>query len=186
MRGWIRIALVAGVVVVLGGGVAGLWLSRVIGYEPVAGQATFQIEGVVGPDTGAQCPVDKRYVDEQPTGLRDDVLAAYTSLRAKATAEKVTMCLQDGKRSSRQQQAQFDDYVKRFGSRELARNYALPPEESNHVKGVAVDIQPLSAAGWVERSAGKYGWCRRYENEPWHFEYSPDYAKGCPTLLPHA
>jgi D-alanyl-D-alanine carboxypeptidase len=181
-----RITLVAGVVVLLGGAIAGLWAFRVIGYPLTDGSATFQLDGVPGPDTGPQCPVDKRYVDEQPTGLRDDVLAAFTALRAKATAEKITMCLQDGKRSTRQQQAQFDDYVKRFGSREIARNYALPPDESMHVKGIAVDIQPLSAAGWVERGAGKYGWCRQYENEPWHFEYNPDYTKGCPALRPHA
>jgi D-alanyl-D-alanine carboxypeptidase len=181
-----RVTLIAGALVLFGGAFAGLWSFKVIGYEPVAGEATFQIEGVVGPATGPPCPTDKRYVDEQPTGLREDVLEQFTALKAKATAEKVVLCLQDGKRSTRQQQAQFDDYVKRFGSWEQARKYALPPEESNHVKGIAIDIQPLAAAGWIERSAGKYGWCRRYENEPWHFEYNADYVKGCPALLPHA
>ncbi|MEV4311303.1 D-alanyl-D-alanine carboxypeptidase family protein [Actinocrispum sp. NPDC049592] len=164
---------------------AGLWVTKAIGYNRLTGEATFQIEGVPGPDTGPVCPVDKRYVDEDPTGMRDDVKAKFTELKAKAKTENITMCLQDGKRSSRQQQAQFDEYVRRFGTYELARQYALPPELSNHVKGIAADIQPLSAAGWVERSAGKYGWCRRYENEPWHFEYDPGYVNGCPALLPH-
>lgn len=186
MRGWIRKALVAGVVVVVVGALAGLWAVKVIGYDVVDGQATYQIEAVDGPETGPPCPVDKRYLDKAPTGLRDDVLAAYNDLRAKAAAEKVTLCLEDGKRSTRQQQAVFDDYVKRFGSREVAREHALPAGESNHEKGIAVDVQPLSAASWIERSAGKYGWCRRYENEPWHFEYSTEYPKGCPALLPHA
>ncbi|WP_143231192.1 D-alanyl-D-alanine carboxypeptidase family protein [Actinosynnema sp. ALI-1.44] len=186
MRGWIRTVLVAGVLVVFSGSLFGLWSFKVIGYERLSGQATYDINGVVGPETGSTCPTDKRYVDEQPTGLRDDVLAAFQQLKTEAKKQNITMCLQDGKRSSRQQQAQFDDYVKRFGTRELARKYALPPDESMHVKGIAVDIQPLAAAGWVERSAGKHGWCRRYENEPWHFEYNPDYRNGCPALLPHA
>ena len=168
------------------GSLFGLWSSQVIGYERVGGQATYQIDGVVGPDTGPACPTDKRYVDEQPVGLRDDVLAEFQQLKAEAKKQNVTLCLQDGKRSSRQQQAQFDDYVKRFGTRELALKYALPPDESMHVKGVAIDVQPLSASGWVERSAGKYGWCRRYENEPWHFEFDTRYRAGCPALLPHA
>ena len=181
-----RTGLVVGVLVLFGGAFAGLWSFKLIGYERVAGQATFDLDAVVGPISGATCPVDKQYTDEQPTGLRDDVLAAYSSLRAKATEQKVTLCLQDGKRSTRQQQAQFDDYVQRYGSLEQARKYVLPPDESMHVKGIAVDVQPLSAAGWVERSAGAYGWCRRYENEPWHFEYDPAYTKGCPALRPHA
>jgi len=185
VRGWIKIVLVVGVVLLFGGALAGLWSFKVIGYKLVGGEPTYQVEGVVGPDSGPQCPVDKRYVDEPPTGLRDDVLAAYRDLKAKAAAEKITLCLQDGKRSSRQQQAQFDEYVRKFGP-ELARNYALPPNESNHVKGFAVDIQPMNSSIWVEKNAGRYGWCRRYQNEAWHFEYNPEYVKGCPALLPHA
>jgi D-alanyl-D-alanine carboxypeptidase len=186
VRGWIRITLVAGVVVLFGGTFAVLWSLKLIGYDRLGGQPTFQVEGVAGPDSGPVCPVDKRYVDEQPAGLRDDVLPQFTSLKAKAAAEKITLCLQDGKRSTRQQQAQFDEYVTKFGSYEQARKYALPPAESMHVKGVAIDIQPLASAAWIEQSAGKYGWCRRYENEPWHFEYNPEYVKGCPALQPHA
>jgi LAS superfamily LD-carboxypeptidase LdcB len=173
-------------VVLFSGALFGLWSFKVVGYDRSAGQPTYDINGVVGPDTGSTCPVDKRYVNEDPKGLRDDVLAAYETLKTKATAEKVTLCLQDGKRSTRQQQAQYDDYVKKYGTEELARKYVLPPDLSNHVKGFAIDIQPLSAAAWVERSGGTHGWCRRYENEPWHFEYDPAYTKGCPALLPHA
>jgi LAS superfamily LD-carboxypeptidase LdcB len=181
-----RTGLVVGVLVLFGGAFAGLWSFKLIGYDRVAGQATFDLDAVVGPTSGTTCPVDKRYTDEQPIGLRDDVLAAWQKVRAKATEQKVTLCLHDGKRSARQQQAQFDEYVGKYGTRELARQYVLPPEESMHVKGIAVDIQPLASAGWLERSAGAYGFCRRYENEPWHFEYDPAYTKGCPAMRPHA
>jgi zinc D-Ala-D-Ala carboxypeptidase len=185
VRGW-RWALVAGVLVLFVGAFTGLWSFKLIGYDRQAGAATFDINGAVGPDKGPVCPTDNRYTDEAPTGLRDDVLAAFTKLKAKAKEQNVTLCLHDGKRSARQQQAQFDEYVEKFGTRELARKYALPPDESMHVKGIAIDIQPPAAATWIERTNGAHGWCRRYENEPWHFEYDPKYTKGCPALLPHA
>jgi zinc D-Ala-D-Ala carboxypeptidase len=178
--------IVVGCLAVFGGAYFGLWSFKVIGYDRIAGQPTFDLTAVPGAETGPTCSVDKRYVDEPPHGLRDDVLAAWTTLKEKAAQQKVTLCLQDGKRSARQQQAQLDDYIKRFGSFEQARKYALPPNESMHVKGIAVDIQPLSSAAWLERSKGANGWCRRYDNEPWHFEYDPAYLKGCPALLPHA
>ncbi|WP_380145471.1 D-alanyl-D-alanine carboxypeptidase family protein [Kibdelosporangium aridum] len=186
MRGWIKAVLVAGVVVVFSGSLFGLWSLKVIGYDTVSGQATFDIRGVVGPDNGPPCPADRRYVDEQPKGLRDDVLPEFEKIKAAARSQNVTLCLNDGKRSSRQQQAQFDDYVRRYGSVEEARKHVLPAGRSMHELGTAIDVQPLSAAGWLERTAGSYGWCRRYENEPWHFEYDPGYRNGCPAMLPHA
>ncbi|MFB9902993.1 D-alanyl-D-alanine carboxypeptidase family protein [Allokutzneria oryzae] len=153
---------------------------------PVPGVAYVELVNVTGDDTGPTCPLDQRYVDEAPRGLRDDVLAAWNTLKAKAAAEGVSMCLNDGKRSSQQQQAEFDGAVRRFGSAEQASKYVLTPEASNHVKGIAADIQPLASASWVERGNGKFGWCRRYQNEPWHFEYDPSYVNGCPPMLPNA
>ncbi len=56
-----------------------------------------------------------------------------------------------------------------------------------HVLGLAVDIQPIESAKWVEKNGSTLGWCRRYENEQWHFEYSAAYSTvGCPALLPSA
>jgi hypothetical protein len=156
-------------------------------YERVAGWPVAILEQVVGPETGPVCPLDQRYVDEQPEGLRPDVLDAWHRLRANAGEQGVQLCMQDGKRSVGQQQREFAEAVRRFGTAELAGRYVLPPEESMHVKGIAVDVQPLAAAAWVERNGGALGWCRRYQNEEWHFEYDPIYTtKGCPVLLPSA
>ncbi|GAA4004767.1 hypothetical protein GCM10022247_27300 [Allokutzneria multivorans] len=154
--------------------------------RPMPGEAYVELVNVTGDDEAPKCALDQRYSDEAPRGLRDDVLAAWNSLKGKAAAENVKMCLNDGKRSAWQQQAEFDSAVRRFGSADQASKYVLTPEASNHVKGIAVDIQPLSAASWVERSNGKHGWCRRYQNEPWHFEYDPSYVGGCPSMLPNA
>jgi zinc D-Ala-D-Ala carboxypeptidase len=153
----------------------------------VAGQAAAVLEDIPGPDTGPVCPVDGRYVDEEPDGLRPDVLAAWQRLKSAADQDGVRLCLHDGKRSAAQQQREFDEAVARFGTRELAAQYVLPPEKSMHVKGIAVDVQPLNSAAWVEEHGQALGWCRRYENEGWHFEYDASYEKsGCPALLPSA
>jgi zinc D-Ala-D-Ala carboxypeptidase len=145
------------------------------------------VDEVPGPETGPVCPLDQRYVDEEPQGPRPDVLDGWKRLRAKAEAQGVRLCVQDSKRSVAQQQREFTDAVRRFGTPELAARYVLPPEKSNHVKGVAVDIQPTASAAWVEANGRALGWCRRYDNEYWHFEYDPAYETGvCPKLLPSA
>ena len=157
-----------------------------LAVETVAGRSKPVLADVPGPETGPVCPVDARYVDEAPDGLRPDVLTAWRQLRTAAEKDGVRMCVHDGKRSNAQQQAEFDEAVEKFGTPELAANYVLPPEKSNHVKGVAVDVQPHAAAEWVTENGQAHGWCRRYENEYWHFEYDPAYAHGCPDLLPDA
>ncbi|WP_235783384.1 D-alanyl-D-alanine carboxypeptidase family protein [Amycolatopsis orientalis] len=155
--------------------------------KPVNGQALAVLEEVPGPETGPTCAVDKRYVDEETYGMRPDVVDAWKALRAKAKAQNITLCVNDGKRSRAQQQREFDKAVERFGSVEQAKKWALQPETSMHVKGIAVDIQPLNSASWVDKNGGALGWCRRYDNEKWHFEYDPAYTtNGCPPLLPSA
>jgi LAS superfamily LD-carboxypeptidase LdcB len=131
--------------------------------------------------------VSPRYVDERPKDLRTDVLDAWHRLRADAGREGHALCLQDGKRSVGQQRREFAEAVRRSGTPEQAARYVLPPEKSMHVKGIAVDVQPFSSAALVARHGRALGWCRRYENEYWHFEYDRSYpAAGCPALLPSA
>jgi len=155
--------------------------------DRVPGRPSAVLEDVPGQEKGPVCPLDERYADEQPKGLRPDVLDAWHRLRTEAERHGSELCLQDGKRSVGQQGREFADAVRRFGTEEQARKYVLPPEKSMHVEGVAVDVQPMAAAGWVEHNGRALGWCRRYENEYWHFEYDHDYADaGCPPLLPSA
>lgn len=137
-----------------------------------------------GPQTGAACPADKKYVNEVPTGLRSDVVTAWQQAVAAGKRNGITLCLNDGKRSRAQQQAQFDDYAARYGE-DVARQLVLPPEKSAHVVGIAVDAQPADAYQWLQSTKGSLGFCRIYDNEPWHFEYNPAYrTEGCPARLP--
>jgi zinc D-Ala-D-Ala carboxypeptidase len=168
-------------------GVLGATGRVVLVHDPVGGRPVAIVAEVPGPETGPACALDGRYVDEQPDGLRPDVLEAWRRLRAAAGGQGVGLCLNDGKRSVGQQRREFEDAVGRFGTPELAARYVLPPEKSMHVKGIAVDVQPLESAAWVEHHGSALGWCRRYLNEEWHFEYDPAYASGgCPAMLPSA
>jgi D-alanyl-D-alanine carboxypeptidase len=137
-----------------------------------------------GDDHGKPCPADPRYVDEAPIGLRPDVAAAWAAATKTARAAGIVVCLNDGKRSRAQQQATFDNYVRQFGAA-MARQYVLPPAKSAHVLGFAVDVQPYAAYIWLERTGGALGFCRRYDNEAWHFEFEEAYrSSGCPARLP--
>ncbi|GAA5120141.1 hypothetical protein GCM10023320_26950 [Pseudonocardia adelaidensis] len=159
----------------------------VLVWDRVVGAPAAIVVEMPGAETGPPCPLDARYVDEPPDRLPQPTLAAWQRLRSAAGADGVRLCLNDGKRSREQQARQFAEAVQEFGSAGLASRYVLQPDESMHVVGIAVDIQPLASAGWVERNGRALGWCRRYENEPWHFEYDPAYVTaGCPALLPSA
>lgn len=136
--------------------------------------------GAVG---GAACATDPAYFDEDPAGMAPAALAAWTAVVQAAAAEGVVLCLHDGKRSAAQQQAQYDEYVELYGV-EVADQLVLPWEKSAHVTGYAVDVHPASAFSWLQARAGVDGWCRIYDNEPWHFEFADEYRAGCPTRLP--
>jgi D-alanyl-D-alanine carboxypeptidase len=184
-----RDALVGVLMAAVSGAAAALGVLGAAGQvvERVAGRPVAIVAEMPGAESGPPCPLDDRYVDEPPERLPPDTLAAWERLRAAASEHGVHLCLNDGKRSREQQARQFAEAVQRFGTAELASRYVLQPDESMHVVGIAVDIQPLASAAWVERNGAGYGWCRRYENEPWHFEYDPAHAtSGCPPLLPSA
>lgn len=177
------------------------WLVVALAAAAVAGTAaavantglTTRVEGWAGAEPMVMplhgdrpCPVDAQFSDKNPLGMKPEVLAGWQRLVKTAADQNVTLCLNDGKRSEAQQRAEFDDYSRKYGVA-VARQYVLPPEKSAHVQGTAADVQPQASAAWLERSNGKYGWCRRYDNEFWHFEYSASYStSGCPAREPHA
>ncbi|MFD9704445.1 D-alanyl-D-alanine carboxypeptidase family protein [Lentzea sp. NPDC059081] len=180
--------LVIVALVVSAGGALGYLGRLTLVFDRHPGKALAILAEVPGPPDGPPCPIDARYFDEKPEGLAPDVSRAWQALRAKAAEQGVQLCLNDGKRSRQQQQKEFDEAVQKFGTEELASRYVLnPPDRSMHVLGIAVDIQPIESAKWVEKNGSTLGWCRRYENEQWHFEYNTRYpTSGCPALEPSA
>lgn len=130
---------------------------------------------------------------EDSTGAGDTRHLAPTLRRelaratAAARADGVRLQVTSGWRSAAKQQRLFDQAVARYGSAEAARHWVLPPAESEHVKGRAVDVGPRSAARWLAAHGVRWGLCQRYANEPWHFELlAPHAGQACPALEPYA
>jgi hypothetical protein len=116
-----------------------------------------------------------RFPAEDLTGLADGTMAAFTAARTDALWRHGQLIgLTSGYRSPLVQQRLFDEEVRRSGSPAAARMLVLPPAESNHVKGTALDVRPHEGARWLEEHGARYDLYRIYDNEWWHFEYRPD------------
>ena len=92
-----------------------------------------------------------------------------------------------GWRSARHQARLHAEAVAKHGSSAAARQWVLPPDESEHVRGAAVDVGPPAAASWLDEHGVRFGLCPRYDDEPWHFErLAPAVGSRCPARQPHA
>jgi zinc D-Ala-D-Ala carboxypeptidase len=76
--------------------------------------------------------------------------------------------------------------VRTYGSMAVARQYVETPAMSKHVIGQAVDVGGTGADQWLIANGSRFGLCRIYANELWHFELAADAAGNCPPLLPNA
>jgi zinc D-Ala-D-Ala carboxypeptidase len=125
-----------------------------------------------------------RFPAENLSGLNPATRAAFEAARTEALWRHGELIgLTDGYRDVHTQALLFAATVRRFASFELATQWTLPPEESCHVIGTALDVRPAEGARWLERYGSRHHLYRVYDNEWWHFEYWPD---GCPPRLPHS
>lgn len=124
-----------------------------------------------------------RFPRERLGGLAPTARDAFDDARASALWRHGQLIgLTCGYRTVEQQRALFAAAVAATGSVEAARRKVLPPEESRHVAGTAMDVRPMSGARWLETHGGRFGLYRVFDNEWWHFEFRPD---GPPQRLPH-
>jgi LAS superfamily LD-carboxypeptidase LdcB len=120
-------------------------------------------------------------------GLAPSLAQAFTRARAAALAAGLDLRINSGFRTAAVQQRLYDDALAKYGSPATARHWVLPPAESDHVKGLAIDVAPAAGAAWLEKYGLGYGLCRRYLNEWWHFELlAPAAGQRCPALEPYA
>jgi LAS superfamily LD-carboxypeptidase LdcB len=120
-------------------------------------------------------------------GLQPALAQAFTRARVAALAAGLDLRINSGFRTVAAQQRLYDDAVAKYGSPTKARPWVLPPAESDHVKGLAIDVAPASGAVWLEKHGVSYGLCRRYVNEWWHFELlAPAVGQRCPAMEPYA
>ena len=124
-----------------------------------------------------------RFPAENLDGLTPSTRAAFEAARAEALwCHGELIGLTDGYRDAHAQARLFADTVRRAGSPGLAMKRTLPPHESRHVTGTALDVRPAEGARWLERYGPRHHLYRVYDNEWWHFEYRPG---GRPPRLPH-
>jgi D-alanyl-D-alanine carboxypeptidase len=115
----------------------------------------------------------------------------YRFLAAQAAAKKEGIALEitSGFRTLSRQKFLFSQAVKKYGSYENAAKWVAPAEISHHPLGLAIDVnypKDPSSAKWLEINGYKFGLCRVFKNEWWHFE--PNIAPGwkCPKMLKDA
>jgi hypothetical protein len=124
-------------------------------------------------------PAASPAVVPEPTGARGlspSLVRALGTARTAAGRVGLRIVVNSGFRSwAQQQQQMYDAAVRRYGSARAARRWVLPPQESTHVRGLAVDLGTPAAAAWLDVRGARFGLCRAYGDEPWHFEYRPDW-----------
>jgi LAS superfamily LD-carboxypeptidase LdcB len=125
----------------------------------------------------------------RPTELDQQLLTRFKAAQAAAKKDGQVIYIVSGFRSLSRQKTLFANAVRKYGSVTEASKWVAPPLISHHPWGVAIDVnypdEPVGA-GWLEIHGSKFGLCRVFENEWWHFE--PVIAPGwkCPALVPDA
>ncbi|MFI5696721.1 M15 family metallopeptidase [Kribbella sp. NPDC051586] len=124
--------------------------------------------------------------EESINGLSPKLKARLKKAMAAAKADGIRISITSARRSATKQQRLLNAAIKKYGSYKVATRWVLPPKYSAHVQGKAVDIGPAAAMTWLNKNGWRYGVCRRYDNEPWHFEALTAPGTKCPPREPHA
>ncbi len=125
----------------------------------------------------------------RPTALDKQLVYRFKAAQAAAKKDGQALYIASGYRSLERQKVLFAQAVRKYGSAKEASKWVAPPLVSHHPWGVAIDVnypdEPVGA-GWLEVNGSKFGLCRVFDNEWWHFE--PVIAPGwkCPALVPDA
>lgn len=151
--------------------------------ELTAGDAVTGQQGVLtgNGDAGQAQP------PPEPGAIDPSLSRAIGKAQTAAQAAGVDLQVTSGFRSAATQQRLYDQAIAKYGSPQTARHWVLPPAESAHVRGLAVDVGPPAAAAWLDTHGVHFGLCRRYVNESWHFErLAPAIGQQCPAMEPYA
>jgi D-alanyl-D-alanine dipeptidase len=125
----------------------------------------------------------------RPNQLDKQLMNRFKAAQAAAKKDGQALYTASGYRSLDRQKVLFAQAVRKYGSAKEASKWVSPPLISHHPWGVAIDVnypdEPVGA-GWLEVNGSKFGLCRVFDNEWWHFE--PVIAPGwkCPALVPDA
>jgi LAS superfamily LD-carboxypeptidase LdcB len=118
--------------------------------------------------------VDPALPAERLTGLHPDAKAAFVCARTTALwRDHQLIGLTSGRCGVAEQQRLFEQAIEKYGSIAEASKWVLPPADSAHVRGTAMDVRPFAGAGWLDRHGARYGLHGTFAHEWWHFEYLP-------------
>lgn len=127
------------------------------------------------------------------TGLVDEIhpllQARFEAAQLSAAKNGVNLYITSGFRREERQAILFADAMKKYGSETEAAKWVLPPKNSHHPDGLAIDVNyPGDRAGakWLEVNGARFGLCRVYANEWWHFEGVIAPGGDCPEMAPNA
>ena len=150
--------------------------------------------------TESTCPPDFIFLGDSPlteitdasgeaTELHPLLATRFSVAQSFARADGIELSLTSGFRSLTRQQMLFDREVVIRGSESEAAKWVLPPKFSKHPRGLAIDVNypgGRAEALWLERNGSRFGLCRVYANEWWHFEGVIAPGQACPELAPNA
>ena len=130
---------------------------------------------------------------KRPNALVPKFYSRYLAAKAAAKTHGFEMQITSGYRTLDRQAYLYKKAIERYGSAKEASQWVLPPKKSNHPWGIAIDVNykvggtnGMKAAAWLEKNGYKYGLCRRYKNEWWHFEPLVGPGTKCPKMEPYA
>lgn len=154
--------------------------SRLMGAALAAGAAA---SAVLGVGSAGAAPT---FLAPGTDGLAPGLAGSYTLASNEARTQGVPIWITSGKRSDAEQRQLWRNAIATYGSPAAARRWVLPAEESPHVRGEAVDVGPWDGAAWLERNGHRWGLCRTFANEWWHFELATTPGTQCPPMWPDA
>jgi len=113
----------------------------------------------------------------------------FLAAQSEARREGVTLVITSGFRTAARQDYLYKRAIAKYGSAEEASKWVLPPDKSHHPDGIALDVNypgDPEDTKWLELNGYKYGLCRVYKNEWWHFEPLVAPGETCPPLVANA
>jgi len=113
----------------------------------------------------------------------------FDAALAAASLEGIRLYITSGFRSEDRQATLFANAIKKYGSETEAAKWVLPARFSHHPQGLAIDVNypgDRLGAKWLEENGARFGLCRVYANEWWHFEGVIAPGERCPEMAENA